>query len=232
MIQAPPNSGSTFYSYKGQHSINLLALCDAHYRFTFLDIGAEGRQSDGGVFRKSKLYTALEENTLQIPPPAAVGAKGPILPYVIVADEAFSLKSYMMRPYSRSQNLDRRKRIFNYRLSRARRVIESTFGILVARWKIYRKPIVASLTLSERIVQATCCLHNFIINCEGNDRYYSTLAVNHEVASEGLQDITNSRYYEINSSRNVANIRTKFAMYFEGDGAIPWQWEKALLNDF
>jgi len=128
--------------------------------------------------------------------------------------------------------IEEKESLIIYRLSRARRVIESTFGILVARWKIYRKPIVASLTLSERIVQATCCLHNFIINCEGNDRYYSTLAVNHEVASEGLQDITNSRYYEINSSRNVANIRTKFAMHFEGDGAIPWQWEKALLNDF
>jgi len=36
------------------------------------------------------LYTALEKNTLQIPPPTAVKAKGPILPYVIVADEAFS----------------------------------------------------------------------------------------------------------------------------------------------
>lgn len=177
------------------------------------------------------LYTALEENTLQIPPSAAVGAKGPILPYVIVADEAFSLTSYMMRPYSRSQNLDQRKRIFNYRLSRARRVIESAFGILVARWKIFRKPIIASLTLSEKIVQATCCLHNFIINNEGNDRYYSTLQAANN-ANENLIDITNSRYYEINSCTNVANIRNNFAVYFEGDGAIPWQWEKALLNDF
>lgn len=209
-------------------------MCDAHYRFTFLDIGAVGRQSDGGVFKKSKLYTALEKNTLQIPPPAAVGAKGLILPYIIVADEAFGLTSYMMRPYSRSKNLDQRKRIFNYRLSRARRVIESSFGILVARWKIYRKPIVASLTLSERIVKATCCLHNFIINCEGKDRYYSTLqAANRENVSEGLQDIRNATYYRNNSfSTNVANIRTNFAIYFEEDGAIPWQWEKALLNDF
>jgi len=137
-----------------------------------------------------------------------------------------------MRPYSRSQNLDQRKRIFNYRLSRAKRVIESAFGILVARWKIFRKPIIASLTSSERIVQATCCLHNFIINYEGNDRYYSTLQAANNYIYENLIVITNSRYYEINSCTNVANIRTNFAMYFEGDGAISWQWEKALLNDF
>ncbi|XP_071575791.1 uncharacterized protein [Temnothorax nylanderi] len=82
IIQAPPNSGSAYYNYKGQHSINLLALCDAEYRFTFLDIGAEERQSDGGVFRNSKLYTSLEDNSLQIPPPEAVGDQGPILPYI------------------------------------------------------------------------------------------------------------------------------------------------------
>ncbi|XP_018358451.1 PREDICTED: putative nuclease HARBI1 isoform X2 [Trachymyrmex cornetzi] len=229
IIQAPPNSGSSFYNYKGQHSINLLAVCDAKYRFTFIDIGAEGRQSDGGVFRNSKLYTSLEENSLQIPLPVVVGTNGPILPYVIVADEAFALKNYMMRPYSRSLHLNRRKKIFNYRLSRARRVIESAFGILVARWRIYRKPIIASLELTKKIVQATCCLHNFIINNESKDRYYSTLQPANLVVSEGLQDIAN----KIESAcQNVTDIRNKFAMYFEGEGAIPWQWEKALLNDF
>lgn len=109
MLQAPPNSGSMFYNYKGQHSFNLLALCDAEYRFTYLDIGAEGRQSDGGVFRNSTLYTSLGENVLQIPPSAVVGVEGPILPYVIVVDKAFALNTYMMRPYPRAQNLDRRK---------------------------------------------------------------------------------------------------------------------------
>jgi len=97
-----------------------------------VDIGAEGRQSDGGVFRNSKLYAAIEENSLQIPSPEIVNVGGPVLPYVIVADEAFTLKNYL-RPYSRSQKLDRKKKIFNYRLSRARRVVESSFGILSAR---------------------------------------------------------------------------------------------------
>lgn len=152
------------------------------------------------------------------------------MPYVIVADEAFALKNYMMRPYSRNQNLDKRKKIFNYRLSRARRVIESTFGILVARWRIYRKPIISSLKLGLNIIKATCCLHNFIISCEGKHKYYSTLKPNDvHVVSDGLCDSTGQRYYPCT---NVANIRNTFAAYFEGDGAIPWQWEKALQNEF
>lgn len=210
--------------------MNLLALCDAQYRFIAVDIGAEGRQSDGGVFRNSKLYAALEENSLQIPPPEIVSVGGPILPYVIVADEAFALKSYMMRPYSRSQELDRRKKVFNYRLSAARRIVESSFGILVARWRIYRKPIIASITLSKKIIQATCCLHNFIINQEGNHRYYSTLTPgDYKVACEAFQDCVNESH---SSCKNAAIIRNTFAEYFEGDGAVSWQWEKVFRNEF
>ena len=56
------------------------------------------------------------------------GAQQP-LPYMIVGDEAFSLKEEIMKPYARKQ-LDDANRIFNYRLSHIRRVGENAFGIL------------------------------------------------------------------------------------------------------
>ncbi|KYN12331.1 hypothetical protein ALC57_15503, partial [Trachymyrmex cornetzi] len=139
MSIAPPRSGSCYYNYKGNHSINLLAVSDAKNRFTIVDIGAEGRQSDGGVFENSGLPHLLETNALHIPLPTRLNNTDLEFPYVLLGDEAFSLSTYMMRPYPRSAQLNISRKIFNYRLSRARRTVECAFGILVARWRLYRQ---------------------------------------------------------------------------------------------
>ncbi|XP_066586348.1 uncharacterized protein [Prorops nasuta] len=235
VIQAPPHSGSAYYNYKGTHSINLLAVSDANYCFTFVEIGAEGRQSDGGVFGNSKFGQRFEENNMHLPQSSEIESNGPPLPYVLVADEAFALKQYMMRPYPRSSSLNLQKKIFNYRLSRARRVIESAFGILAARWRIYRRPITASISTAGKIVQATVCLHNFIIQSENKlqnfQRRYTRTGTDGETSvNSALQDIQNVG--QTNAHTQLASrIRDNFASYFENSGAIPWQWQKVLNND-
>lgn len=126
-----------------------------------VDIGAYGSQSDGGIFRNSILGTRLEANTMNVPNPLCIPNTNIKYPFVLVADEALPLKQYIMRPYRR--NLTFQQRIFNYRLSRARRTVGKsyTFGILVARWRILKQTICAKVENIDNIVKATVVLHNF-----------------------------------------------------------------------
>ena len=129
MIQAPANSGSSFYNYKGQFSIVLLAVCDSNYCFTLVDIGDTGRQSDGGVLKNSAFGKAMERRTLSLPDPDPLPGQTDLIPYFFVGDAVFPLKTDLLRPFP-GKFLPENKQIFNYRLSRARRVIENVFGIM------------------------------------------------------------------------------------------------------
>ncbi|KAJ8927682.1 hypothetical protein NQ314_019839 [Rhamnusium bicolor] len=67
VFRAPRAEGSTYFNYKSTHSIVLLALVDANYNFIYVDVGVNGRVSDGGVYRQSSLAKALAQNSLNIP---------------------------------------------------------------------------------------------------------------------------------------------------------------------
>jgi hypothetical protein len=51
-LKCPSNSGSMYYNYKHYYSVVLQMLADARYRFIAIDVGAYGKQSDGGIFVK------------------------------------------------------------------------------------------------------------------------------------------------------------------------------------
>jgi len=103
-----------------------------------------------------------------------------------MGDEDFPLKMYLLRPYNRKDSGDA-ECVFNYRLSRARRIIENSFGILVSRWQILTKTICYNPDHATHIIKALVYLHNYIMTAEEqhimpNARAYCpSNLINHEI---------------------------------------------------
>ena len=217
------NSGSYHFNYKGMFSIVLMGLVDANYKFLYIDVGCNGRISDGGVFLNCHLLKALEQNSLNVGELPNDGRK---LPYVIVGDDAFPLKTYLMKPYPH-QHLSREKRIFNYRLSRAQRVDENAFTILANRFHAFLTTINLSPEKVEKIVVASCALHNYLRTNAGA-RYIAPGVENDGALVDGqlrneqsLNSIPQqgSNFY----SREAKQIRDEYCNYFNSNGKVSWQ---------
>lgn len=145
-----------------------------------------------------------------------------------------------MRPYPGREGLSSEKKVFNYRLSRARRTIENTFGILAAQWRIYRKCTIAKVDTIEKMVKATVVLHNWLrkqdltrreifitpdmVDRERNDGSiisgtWRSMIESNNTALQNIATCSTHIY-----SREAGNIRNKFTEYFNEEGAIPWQF--------
>ena len=107
VIQAPNNSGSMFYNYKGTFSVVLMALVDADYKFTCVDIWDYGSNSDGGIFKNSKFGQAFMNNELGIPHLKSLPnwPEGGVLPHCIVVDEAIPKDQQQANPTRGPKNI-------------------------------------------------------------------------------------------------------------------------------
>lgn len=215
-IQKPPNSGSLYYNYKGYFSIVLMALANARKEFIMIDIGANGRVSDGGVLFYTKFWELYQQGSLFLPEATALPNTSDAFPYVFIGDEAFALGKNLMKPYPQNAcNNDRKT--FNYRLSRARSVVECAFGILRSKFGIFQRNINFEPSKASLLVATCCYLHNYLMKT--SQQQYLTASWNIEKPnSEQLLDLapTNNR----NPSRDAKIIREKFCYYFNNEGKL------------
>ncbi|XP_026738708.1 uncharacterized protein LOC113501704 [Trichoplusia ni] len=224
-IIRPPHSGSLYYNYKHYYSIVLLAMCNANYEFTYINVGVQGKESDSAIFTQSRLYEQINNDLIYIPPAKALPvihndkptniAATAALPYIIVGDEAFGLSSHVMRPYARALDLNYKKKIFNYRLTRARRYIECTFGIMANKFRILHRPLNVGKDKAICFLKTICILHNFIRSrSQINDFHDIVIIPDHIRSVRGLIG---------NTHRDSYTLRDNFADYFVADGQLSWQ---------
>lgn len=212
-IQCPAHSGTMFFNYKKFFSICLLAVADANYKFLTDDIGAYGKQSDGGTFRETKLCKNLITVPHNWPKPKEIPGTTTYAPFVLVGDEAFPLMENLMRPFPGTALTEDRRR-FNKRLSRSRTVVERAFGIMTNKWRILRKEIETSVQHADHIVHCICVLHNIVIDKDGPP--IATLLELEQEIPFLLSSFQNDRS---NSSapRNATNVREAFKTYFNNN---------------
>nr|CAI5844914.1 unnamed protein product [Callosobruchus analis] len=228
VITSPFNSGSEYYNYKSNFSIVLFAVVDADYNFIFVDIGCQGRISDGGVFKNSSIYKKIMDNTLGLPEDQLLHTINKNMPFVFLADEAFALTNRIMKPYSGMHEKGTCQRKFNYRLSRARRVVENAFGILSAVFRVLRKPILLKPEKARYIVMTTVCLHNFLRRNKQSRNVYTPSGTFDEEDGDGnlvpgnwrienssdLSSFLPIKNLPRKSSMDAKEVRNNFAAYF------------------
>ncbi|KAG8171621.1 hypothetical protein JTE90_014267 [Oedothorax gibbosus] len=214
-IQNFPNEGSMNFNYKKYHSMVLLAVADSDYKFSFVDVGGYGKDCDSNILKQTELWDLLIRKQLNIPNPAPLPPHNLKVPYVFVADEAFPMQENAMRPFG-GHNLTVKQRIFNYRLSRARRFVECAFGILTNKWRIFHKPLIMSRRKAMAVIKCCTLLHNIVREMDG---YRPD-----DLVTCTLDAVTSSTTTMMKTPRG---IRTVFANCFVSEiGALPWQMSK------
>ena len=238
LIQKPPNAGSHFHDYKVNESVTALIMSGPSYECLYADVGTNGRNSDGHAWARCSLKKALDspDNPLNIPPPCPLPGASKAVPFVITADEAFPLASYMLKPYPR-KSLTVEERIANYRISRGRRISENILGILANRWRCFRAPFLVSPVKVQKIAMAILTLHNWL----NSDRFSRNV-----YCPPGLTDNENPVTGEItqgswrddsplespvslqpslkhNYSRDAQEMRQEYTRWFNDEGNVPWQ---------
>ena len=169
-----------------------------------------------------------ENGVFQIPTSSLIN--GYMLPHEFTGDDIFPLKSWLIKPFP-GKGLTEKQAVYNY----SRRTIENTFGILAARWRIFRRPIRAEVTTVDHIVQATICLYNYLALTH-NTRYIPHGFVDSEDKSRNLvsgecRQIIHSDEISLQELRRICSntysftaksVRENFCEYFNSkEGSQP-----------
>lgn len=181
----PRGLKTDFYNRKGWYSVVLQGMLDHQYRFLNVNFGFPGSVHDARVFANSSLYRMGEKGKLF--PPITRNIAGVDVPVVILADSAYPLLPWVMKPYTDMGALTREEKTFNYRLSRARMVTENAYGRLKGRWRILLKRNDTNLDNMPNLVLAVCTLHNL---CETTGEEFD----NHLL--DGIPEAMPNRQYE------------------------------------
>ncbi len=232
-IIAPSKSGSVWFCYKKHFPMVLMAVADAFSRFTWVNVGVKGSAPDSLVFQCMTFGQQVLHNTLDVPPPRPIH---PYIqysfPYVFVADEAFPGRENLLKPYpgSRTEDLSKKRRVFNYRLSRARRTVEGAFGLLAAQFRFLKRVVEVQPENYRKMIMAAVVLHNYIMQ-DVRDIALEERKLDEVFTKERDQGqvavLQPLRWQGLRASQKAKDVRSHFAHFFNTVGQFLGQRKAA-----
>ncbi|XP_076030909.1 uncharacterized protein LOC143019095 [Oratosquilla oratoria] len=159
-IKKPKKGGSLYY----RHHTHGRRGCKVQVPVRRRTVGAERGAGDGGTWIKCNLHHAIEQNQVGFPEDCTLPNNDTPISFHIIADDAFALKTTLMKPYSHTSQFHHEK-IYSYRLSRARRVVEkNAFGILQMRLRFFGTTIQQGPKVVKLLTMCGCVLYNLILD--------------------------------------------------------------------
>jgi hypothetical protein len=223
-IRSPPNSVTEYFNYKKHFSIV--------HKFITFDLGSPGSQSDSGIFKDGPLSMLCK--SAFFPAPSKLGQRITPTSYYLLGDDAFALDVNLMKPYPYRSAMGDEK-VFNYRLSRARRIVENAFGLLCARFRLLLRTIELDVANVMQVVRACVALHNFLMTKKDNNYIPSGYMDSEDEVGNmkpgNWRDEVDGNVCNMRNNPSVRpstvqarEIRDDLKDYFFEEGAIEFQW--------
>ena len=209
-ISAPALNHTDYYNRKGWYSMVVQAIVDHDYIFRDICVGWPGSVHDARIFANSLIYKRITEDHI-LSDGECRTIHGCEIPINIIGDSAYPIQPWLMKPFGDGPSLSPREKCFNYRLSRARIVVENAFGRLKARWRHMMKKNDTSIKHIPTVISACCILHNM---CELHGQTFNETWLNdveeHGRGSESGQPAS----FQQRCQSTTQNIRNALSQYF------------------
>lgn len=184
-VRPPKRNAEAYRGRKQEPTMNVLAICNFDMKFIYAFVGVPGRAHDTKVLT----YCARNEPFFPHPPNGK---------YYLV-DAGYPTRTGYLGPYRRVRyHLDQFNRggpptntreVFNRRHSSMRSVIERTFGVWKAKWRILdRRHPKYGLIKWIKLVTSTMTLHNFIRDSHREDNDFVRWQRREEYHTHGDDD--------------------------------------------
>ena len=179
-------------------------------------MGSCGSNNDTGIFQRPVFSKQVTSGELNIPTEGTIPQTDIKLPFMFVSDDVFPLRDNIMKPFSHRQ-LTHEKEIFNNRLSRARNVVQASFGRIAQMWRLLHRPMDVQPNFASNVVKAITVLHNFVIMqepdrvapCENTGDQFQAANTSNQTGFKRLTFYGNSR-----ATKSALKVRETLMNYF------------------